>query len=382
MSFNPSILITGDFCPVNRTADLISEAKIELLFNDFLSFVKNAGLAVTNLECPLTDSKSKISKSGPALKAPFDTAEILSKAGFNLVSLANNHIMDYGPTGLTSTLDACNHYNIGHVGAGAGLDQARAAFITKQGNTKIAILNFAENEFSTTNDNHYGSNPIDPVENYYDILKAKRDADHVIVIVHGGHEMYNLPSPRIKSTFRFYADAGASVILSHHAHCYSGYEVFKGVPIFYGLGNLVFDKPSRRNSPWNYGYAVELFIDKSVTFSVIPYEQSNAKPGVRLLEGKDKREFHDNIEYLNSIISDDALLKAEFVKYCNKVKERYLSFLEPHSFNLIHSLRSRRLFPSLLTGKKKTLYLNLMRCESHREVLLNLLDTRESLKDI
>jgi len=378
MSAKPSILITGDFCPVNRTKELISGDRYDNIFNDFAPIIRNADLAITNLECPLTDIESGIKKTGPSLKAPVLSAKTLADAGFKLVTLANNHIMDFGYAGLTSTVDACSGNSIASVGVGSDYETAREVFYSKAGNFNIAVLNFAENEFSTTHGDYPGSNPLDPVENYKDILKAKEKSDFVFVIIHCGHERYNLPSPRIKSTLRFFADAGASAVFAHHAHCYSGYELYNGVPIFYGLGNFVFDKPARRNSYWNYGYAVEVILDRPLSFNIIPYEQSNTDAGVRLLSDEGKKRFFDDLEKLNKTILNDDLLKKEFDKYCDRVRKMYLTFLEPHSIKALHYLRNKGLFPSVLSKGKKTLYLNLMRCESHRDVLINLLESRDN----
>lgn len=373
MTENENILITGDFCPVNRTGEIIRENGSGSLLNDFLPAVKSAGLAVTNLECPLTDSDLGIKKIGPLMRAPVSTANVLSDWGFDLVTLANNHIMDYGIQGISSTIRACSETNIGHVGAGENLINARQPYYCQIGNYRWAVLNFAENEFSTTHGNSPGANPLDLIENCRDIVKAKSMADLVLVIVHGGHEMFNLPSPRIKSTLRFFADAGASAVIQHHAHCYSGFELYNDVPIFYGLGNFIFDVPSERNPIWNIGYAVELMPGTKLTFRVIPYEQSASRAGIRLLTGASEEDFYRNIEHLNAIIADDNRLNIEFDKYCRRVEKRYRAFLEPHSSGLLHFLRHRHLFPSLLSRRKERVYLNLYRCESHREVVVHLL---------
>ena len=374
MTNNASILITGDFCPVNRTGELIRESRAASLLHDFLPAVKSAGLAVTNLECPLTDSELGIRKIGPLLKAPIDTAKVLSDWGFGLVTLANNHIMDYGIKGLSSTIRACDDYKIGHVGAGEDLSDAGKLYKCQLGNYRWTVLNYAENEFSTTHGNHPGANPLDIIENYRDIVKAKSVSDYVVVVVHGGHEMYNLPSPRIKSTLRFFADAGASAVIQHHAHCYSGYELYNDVPIFYGLGNFIFDIPAERNPIWNTGYAVELIPGSTLTFRVIPYEQSTSRAGVQLLAGDSMANFYRNLEFLNSVIADDNQLKMEFEKYCRRVEKMYRAFLEPPSLGLLHYLRHRHLFPSMLSKRKLRVYLNLYRCESHREVVIQLLN--------
>jgi poly-gamma-glutamate capsule biosynthesis protein CapA/YwtB (metallophosphatase superfamily) len=76
---------------------------------------------------------------------------------------------------------------------------------------------------------------MDIIDNANQIKEAKATHDKVIVIVHGGHEYYNLPSPRMQKQYRFYADQGADFVVGHHTHCISGYEVYNGVPIYYSL---------------------------------------------------------------------------------------------------------------------------------------------------
>lgn len=376
MNKRASILVTGDFCPINRTGKMILNNKGDELLNDFLNIVRESGLAITNLECPLTDDGPGIEKVGPLLRAPANTARTLSDWGFKLVTLANNHIMDYKSDGLASTINACKENGIAHVGAGGSNTEARKAYYTTVGVHKVAVLNFAENEFSTTHGEYPGANPLDPVENFSDIIKAKASSDFLLVIVHGGHEMYNLPSLRTRNTLRFFAEAGADVVIQHHAHCYSGYELYKGVPVFYGLGNFVFDIPEKHDSIWNFGYAVEITPGSSQLFQIVPYQQSNKQAGVRLLQDGQKEEFLNNLKYLNSIIEDDEKLSSEFEKYCTRTRQMYESFLEPHSVKLLHYLRNRKLFPSLLSKQKRTLYLNLFRCESHREIVIDLLESK------
>lgn len=378
MSRIDSILITGDFCPVNRTGRLIQGSGGSELLNDLLDTIRESGLAITNLECPLTDEGKGIKKVGPLLRAPVKTAKTLSEWGFNLVTLANNHIMDYHSFGLDSTINACKDNGVDHVGAGSDLDEARKAYFTKVGNSRVAVLNFAENEFSTTQGKYPGANPLNPVENYNDIIKTKSKVDFLLVIVHGGHEMYNLPSIRVRNTLRFFADAGADAVIQHHAHCYSGYEIYNGIPIFYGLGNFVFDIPEKRDSIWNFGYVVQITTGSNRSFKIIPYQQSNGEAGVKLLHGEKKEAFFADLEKLSHIISDDDKLINEFEKYCKRVENMYNLFLEPHSVRILHYLRQRKLFPSLLNRQKRTLYLNLFRCESHREIVINLLESRDN----
>ena len=382
MKSNNYILVTGDFCPINRTEVLIRKNNYEAIFADFLPIIKSSAFAITNLECPLTESYNGISKTGPLLRASPLAVNALSFAGFNIVTLANNHIMDFGIDGLISTIDLCERNNISSVGAGKDRQSARAIKYVNIANTIVAILNFSENEFSTTGGVYPGANPLNLVDNFYDIRIAKDNADYVIVIFHGGNEYFSLPSPRIKSTLRFFADAGASAVIGHHTHCYSGYEIYNDVPIFYSLGNFVFDNPQKRGSSWNNGFSVVLNFNKTMDFEIIPYKQCDKEAGVKLLGYEEKQTFNSNIEKMNKVILNDKQLEISFMQYVNQVKNMYLSFLEPHSSKILHFLRIKKLFPSLLSQRKRLLYFNLMRCESHREVLEHLLDTRSFKLDV
>ena len=124
---------------------------------------------------------------------------------------------------------------------------------------KIAILNFCENEWSIAEDDSPGANPMDIIDNTNHIREAKASHDKVIVIVHGGHEYYNLPSPRMQKQYRFYADQDADIVVGHNTHCISGSEMYKGVPIYYSLGNFLFTGRSTIEN-WYYGLVLELEI--------------------------------------------------------------------------------------------------------------------------
>ena len=147
---------------------------------------------------------------------------------------------------------------------------------------------------------------------YRSITDARRQADYVVVIIHGGLEMYQLPTLRMKETYRFFVDAGADAVVNHHQHCFSGYEVYKGKPIFYGLGNFCFDWEGRRNSIWNQGYAITLTFSEKVEHEIHPYVQCDECPAVCL---QDNGHYKTSIKKLNEIIADDRKLEERFSKY-------------------------------------------------------------------
>ena len=371
------ILFAGDFCPVNRTESLALAKNYNLIFNDIIDVFVGNDINAVNLECPLTLSKSKRLKTGPHQKAHPETIEILKYAGVKLVAMANNHIMDYGSEGVEDTLRLLEMNRIKTVGIGKCFEDAAMEYSLMISDKKIAILNYAENEFLTTPDGQYCCNPLDKIKIFYDIESAKSKHDFTIVVIHGGNEYYGLPSPRIKKLCRFIVDLGADAIVNHHTHIFSGYEIYNSKPIFYGLGNFVYDWPGKRNSTWNEGYIVKLELGEAICFKIIPYTQNNEKPGVFKLNPREKELFQQKMIKLNTVIDDDERLEDEFRKYCDSVYDIYSSFIEPSFGKKIASLRRRGMFPNIMSRKKRLLFLNIARCESHRDVLIRILKKYE-----
>ena len=122
------ILLSGDFCPIGRSENFINEGLLEETFGDILHLIRESDIAITNLECPLVESAKAILKTGPNLKASVNTASFLRNAGFTHITLANNHIMDYGDDGLTSTINAISEVSLNYIGAGGTLQEARRIF--------------------------------------------------------------------------------------------------------------------------------------------------------------------------------------------------------------------------------------------------------------
>ncbi|MBN1183221.1 MAG: CapA family protein [Bacteroidales bacterium] len=369
------ILITGDFCPIGRIEHLSKEGNYRSIFNDFYSVLQGNHLNITNLESPIYNGSKPIFKTGLNIKADESVVKTLAYGGFDLVTLANNHIMDFGQEGLKSTIKICKREKISIVGAGFNLQEARKIFYKRIQGKICAILNMAENEWSTTTGEMPGSNPYNPITAYYDIQEAKKKADYVILIVHGGHQHYPLPSPRMVETYRFFIDAGANIIIGHHPHCFSGYEKYNGGFIFYSLGNFIFDRGHYKDDDWNYGYAVKLLIsEKDLSFKIIPYKQCTRMPGVLLLNDSEKQAFNNKIHKLSSIVSDDKLLLKEWSLFTKTKKDSYLLYFEFCKFRIYKSLRYRKLIPRLLSKRSMRILLNILRCESHKEMAI------ESLK--
>lgn len=364
-----SLLFTGDFCPIGRVTELVRLGRFNDIFNDFLGVLADNDLNITNLECPLVNKGRVIPKLGPGLKADEDSIAVLKFGGFNLVSLSNNHIMDYGLQGLDSTIRLCDENQIEHIGAGSDIEKASRIYYKLSGNTNHAFLNFSETEFSTASRGSAGSNPINPVKNFHQIREARNNADHVTVIVHGGHEGYCLPSPRMTELYRFYVDAGADLVVGHHPHCYSGYENYHNGLIFYSLGNFLFDWHKSTDSDWNYGYAVKILTgEERDSYEIHPYKQNGNETGIHLLSKQETEVFNTRLDKLNAIISSEDLLLESWQQYVSDQKDNYLICLENCTLGIYKQLRKRKILPSFLGMEQRMYLLQVLRCDSHRDL--------------
>lgn len=191
--------------------------------------------------------------------------------------------------------------------------------------------------------------------------------DYVIVIVHGGTEHYQLPLPRMKETYQIFIDSGADVVVNHHQHCYSGYEIYKGKSIFYGLGNFCFDYNGKGGRIWEEGFILKLSITDKIDFELIPYVQCGEKPKVDFLNNR--VEFDNRIFELNHIIGDNKLLESNFLRLIKNNEEGLFLDIESIKNRFIKGLQRRKLFPSFIKGQYKLILLNLKRCESYKDMM-------------
>ncbi|MBX7112760.1 MAG: CapA family protein [Myxococcaceae bacterium] len=211
-----------------------------------------ADLFVVNLECPFTTRTEKIAKNFNFKASPALVAS-LEAGGVDVVSLANNHLMDYGAEGLyetTATLDAAK---IRYFGAGRNLTQARAPAIIEVKGLKFAFLgyfflgdrNIEPPEVIATEKTpgvagHHDDLSLLQSWVETDIRAAKANADFVIPFFHWGREGKSTPEPYQITLAHAAIDAGAAAVIGSHPHVLQGMESYQGAPIIYSLGNFVF----------------------------------------------------------------------------------------------------------------------------------------------
>ena len=363
------LMIAGDLAILNRTKTLVEKGNYESLFHDIRLIAKKYDYNIVNLESPIVEGKAeRIIKEGRHHCCNKNVVNLLRYGHFNCVTLANNHFRDYGDNGVNDTLRILNNQGIDHVGGGANIEESSHTLYKKINNETVAIINCTEHEFSIASKSFGGANPLNVIHQYNAIQKAREKADYVLVIIHGGVESFKLPTKRMQETYRFFIEVGADAVVNHHQHCYSGYEVFMGKPIFYGLGNLCFDYPQYRNSDWNKGFLLGLTLDiKGIEYDIIPYNQSDENPAVKILDDEHKKQFYCEIEKINGIIADEENLIEEQTKFVKQFEVLYSLLLTPYSSRWTKSLYCRGILPSISSKRKYLSLLNRMECESHRD---------------
>ena len=377
------ILFTGDFSPCRNFESIVLVKKTDIL-GDARSLIKQADISFTNLECPLTDHNKAINKSGPALKA--DPLCIEALKDFSVIGLANNHILDYGKKGLEDTMTACENAGLSTVGAGINLQTAQVPFIREVQGVKIAIIAIAEYEFNLSENDGAGCAPIDVIENYHQIKQAQQQADIVIVTMHGGNEYFPYPRPGLRKLCQHYIDLGVEAVICHHPHVPGAYEYYQDKPIIYSLGNLIFDtkKPPK---DWEKGYMANLQFDPDTksfkSLTLIPYKQTIELGGVKLLQGDEKMDLLEKIKgYKNKLKNNQAWLD-EWQEFVNKQADTYvMRNFSPVVFRGLGLLARNTPIARLFFNKRNSLSkLNMLRCQSHRELLTAALESKSEFRN-
>lgn len=370
------ILIAGDLYPGGINESYLMDKKETNIWNDFLLETSDHDFNIVNLECPLTTTYDPIEKQGINLFAKPDVINGIVSGGFNVLSLANNHIMDMGAEGLFDTIKICEQNDILYTGVGKNINEAEKPLLLNQGDFSIAIIAIAEHEFSIASRSQPGVNPFDARKNNAQIQKVNESSDFTLVIFHGGNEFYPYPSPDFQLSCRFLIDSGADAVICHHTHVASGFEIYKNKPIFYGLGNLLFNYEGFRQDNCYQGYAASLSISKRMInqFRIIPTVQARNLPGINIMHGCEKEKFRKELISKSKSVIDSEEIENRWFDFCNSLRITYLSRL--FSLNRLERKLFAEGFPVFWRINRKNLIRikNQIHCESHRTVLLTCID--------
>jgi poly-gamma-glutamate synthesis protein (capsule biosynthesis protein) len=204
--------------------------------------LRGGEVTIGNLEAPITENGQEYMEKQFRFRMDPGAAEALKEAGFDIVTLANNHMLDFGPEGLEDTLRYLESVGIAYTGAGSSLRSARKPALIRVNERKVAVLAYSMTfpvEFFATA-KRPGTAPGDPILIAEDIAKARKEADIVIVAFHWGAEKSTTPKKYQIASAHAAIDAGADLIIGHHPHVLQGIESYRGKTILYSIGNFAF----------------------------------------------------------------------------------------------------------------------------------------------
>lgn len=291
------IIIAADWAPI-RAFDAIVERTPEAVYGDLLPVLRKGDLRIVNLECALAGDASPVWKSGSVFKGRPGHINGLTAIPFEVATLGNNHVFDYGTGAFKETLKLLRNHSIRPVGAGMSPDEARSPLILEVKGIRIGIVNFSEGEDLTsavTGPGVFGWN-VDAVVNSIRTLRS--GVDFLLVVCHGGVEYIPFPPPYLADAFRRIAAAGADLVIGHHAHVPQGIQILNGVPICYSLGNFVFyqetDLLYRKR-----GYLVKAGVSQAGLshLEVVPYEIGSES--LCLLKGAESERFFASLKTIS-----------------------------------------------------------------------------------
>ncbi|MCX7920486.1 MAG: CapA family protein [Clostridia bacterium] len=290
------IVAVGDILLGRGVGSRLKEQKKDFTypFKQVADLLRKGDVIFGNLEEPITDkthSLTGIKEGGKwVLKNDVAAFEGIKYAGFNLLNLANNHILDYYEDGLFDTLDILDKSGIVYTGAGKNIDQARKLAVIEKKGVKVGMLSYTDMSevlykgnpplrFKAEN-NKAGVSPLEydfsikPAKYDYkameqDIKKVRSSVDILIVSLHWGQEESFDVLPEQINFAHHIIDSGADIILGHHPHQFQGIEIYKGKPIVYSMGNFIFDQNDPENQE-SFILEFEYNNKKLSDFSAIP----------------------------------------------------------------------------------------------------------------
>ena len=350
--------------------------------------INSAKISVGNLEAPLK-SGDAIPKSGPVLSITEETINLLSN-DFDAVSLANNHIMDYGEAGLKKTIERCDEKGVSTFGAGLNLNKALQPVEFQIGETLIGIFGVSEHELMIAAKNKAGAlwarTPA-----ITDLIKQKsKKHDIKILLAHGGLEYVPIPPRSWRDLLHGFADIGLDAIVAHHPHCAQGWEIKGTTPIFYSLGNFLMYNDRFSATEWCYGVDLKIADKEVESASIIPLKAENGK--VKNIENSTSSDFLEYLTEVSKWLKDDRIYNKYWRNVALQRYDYYKKILGRFNRGILGALTEEPYYYILNTVKRKILekdfrikqeidFTNKFRNESVRNTMLTAIDLKVGLEE-
>jgi len=247
-----SLAFVGDILPAAKVLDLMKANGFDYPFREAKEILSAADITAGNLETPITTRGTPAEDKQYVFRGSSDALPALKDAGFDFLSLANNHTLDYGWVGLSDTMDALDDAGLKHAGSGNDDKEAfEPAYIESNGITVafISVTRVVPEVPWKADKNHPGvAEAYAPDRAVAAIKEAKENADIVVVMAHWGVEREDRPVAHQTDLAHRFVDAGADLVIGSHPHVLQGFETYKGKWIAYSLGNFVFSTTTTRSS--------------------------------------------------------------------------------------------------------------------------------------
>lgn len=324
------IFFAGDFCSKPSTSKISVSDELKGL-------IQSCDLKVVNFEVPLKPNITLPSQKRERFFQNDDAPEFLRSLGFNLFSQANNHAFDWGEEGFKKTKAA-----LGDEAFGAGTyDESYQVKIIEVGGMRIGFfaLSFAAYKGVFDDVTHHeglGCAYINDLRVNHDIIEAKKNVDYLFILPHDGIEYIDVPMPETIARYRDFIDYGADGVIGTHPHCPQGWEEYKGKPVFYSLGNFLFNSKEgydyrATNRPhWYEGLCVIITIsDCKLKWEVI--NTRNVDNVGLVVDHDPERDKHN--AYLCNLLHDQLSYNQVLEKECHRLAERQEIPIIDHSFH-------------------------------------------------
>jgi poly-gamma-glutamate synthesis protein (capsule biosynthesis protein) len=325
---------------------------------DLAEYLSQHDLAVCNFEGAMPAAGAEpIEKVGPAMAHVAEAMTDVRRAGFDVVSLANNHVYDFGDAGLKATLEACR--SIVPVGAGLRWEDAYACRKVDLGDLTLGFLAFSEAQFGALLEpcgrggyawiGHAGVETV--------VKQARKEVDVLFVQCHAGVENIALPLPEWREKYRQLITWGADAVIAHHPHVPQGWETFEGKPICYSLGNFFFPAHAE-----GWGMSASLMFD-GATFVQLEAKPVVCRDGLAAFEMQRMAELETRRDALAPGRYEE-LIERDLVRLWNEVYSRHYRFacsgFASHSW--LRDLKRALLIPA---REKQRRLLHNLQIESH-----------------
>ncbi len=299
-------------------------------FGDDVKALMHDAINVGNLECPITEATTQIGFKSAHFKVSPDSLSLVQE--FQVLSLANNHIADYLEQGIQDTINNLDKKILQYFGLGKTLDEALAPLIIYRNGHKVAF--FGATRWSNIDKSHSTGTAPESISKIKKQIRALKELGCIVIpYFHWGYEYVRIPAPRERKIAKACIDAGADIVIGSHPHIYQGYEIYKGKPIYYSLGNAIFLSERFNNGMapikddprlFNAFFLQITLQDNQVQVQPIGYQLSDT--GLRLLTSEEQEKQIQELEEVSEI------LRKPYIRYWKQYYRQAVSSCDHHIY--------------------------------------------------